>query len=464
MPRTAVSVDGFFQDPLFRVFAQTRPIAVVAQLALRHVLDDQALHRVFEDNAQSQWEATIPFSALTKMMASVVLGQEPSVNAAIKKMADELGATHQAVYGKLQRVETSVARGLVVYSFQRTLAFQQTLGGVRRQDIPGYETRILDGNHLAATEHRLLETRDSTAAPLPGKTLVVYSPRYDAIVDSFPIEDGHAQERSALDAVLETVRKRQLWVADRNFCTLKFLYGLEAADAAFIIRQHGQLVGRPLGKPRPTGRTPTAEISEQKFQLPDHNGSSLVVRRITVTLHQPTRDGDRRVQVLTNLPRDEVDAWTIAEEYLKRWRIETVMQVLTEALRCEIRPLCYPKAALFGFAIALAMYNALSIVLAAVQAEHGRETSDSLSRYYMALEIAQASDGMLVALPPSRWAGLNEVSPDRLAREILRIVQTMNLAYYYKSPRGPKKPKPKPPHIRRNVHVSTKKLLDLREA
>jgi IS4 transposase len=462
MPGTTDSNCGLFQDPSFLAFAKARPIAVVAQMALRHLLDDQALSRVFLENAQTQREATIPFSALTKMMASVVLGQEPSVNAAINKRLDDLKASHQAVYGKLQRVETNTSRGLVTYSFQRTFALQQKLGSFRRHDVAGYETRILDGNHLAATEHRLKETRDNTAAPLPGKTLVVYSPRYDAIVDCFPIEDGHAQERSALDAVLETVRKRQLWVADRNFCTLKFLYGVADANAAFIIRQHGQLVGQPLGKPRKIGKTETAVVYEQKFQLPEYEGSTLTVRRIIVELHQPTRDGDRQVLLLTNLPPEEVDALTISEEYLKRWRIETVMQVLTDTLRCEIRPLCYPKAALFGFSIALVMYNALSIVLAAIKAEHGRETTESLSRYYLALEIAQATDGMLVVLPPSHWAGLRDVSPERLAEEMLQIVRDMDCAYYFKSVRSPKKPKKKRRHARRKVHVSTKKLLDQR--
>jgi len=46
--------------------------------------------------------------------------------------------------------------------------------------LPGYNIRILDGNHFAATEHRLLETRRETAAPLAGnnaKPLIVCSAR-----------------------------------------------------------------------------------------------------------------------------------------------------------------------------------------------------------------------------------------------------------------------------------------------
>ncbi len=331
----------FFKDPMFRLFAKERPIATMAQLALRHLLDDSILKRVFEEHAEAQREHVISFSALTQMMASVVLNQEPSVNAAIQKMRQELGASHQAVYGKLQRVETSTSRGLVTDSFQRVVAMQKEFGRLGRRDIAGYETRILDGNHLAASEHRLKETRNSTAAPLPGKTLVVYCPRHKAIVDCFPIEDGHAQERSELDAVLKTVRKGQVWVADRNFCTLKFLVGLATAGAKFIIRQHGQLHGTPVGKLRKIGRTATAVVYEQKFRLPEHDGRTLMIRRVIVKLRHPTRDGDRELLLLTNVPRQKADAVQIAEQYRKRWRIETVMQHLTDTLRCEIRPLYY---------------------------------------------------------------------------------------------------------------------------
>jgi IS4 transposase len=51
--------------------------------------------------------------------------------------------------------------------------------------------------------------------------------------------------------------------------------------------------------------------------------------------------------------------------YRKRWKLETLFQVLTENLCCEINTLGYPKAALFTFCIALVAYNVLSAVKAA---------------------------------------------------------------------------------------------------
>jgi hypothetical protein len=450
-------------DPLFLLFANERPMATMAQLALRYLLDDAVLRGVFHDHAHAQRDAVIPFPALARMLANVVLGREPSVNASIRKMRHELAASHQAVYGKLRRVETTTARGLVVASFERVRALRRAFGRRPRSDVSGYETRIIDGNHLAATERRLKETRDRTAAPLPGKTLVVYSPRDRAIADCFPIEDGHAQERSELDAVLRTVRRKQLWVADRNFCTLKFLYGLAAAGAAFIIRQHGQVHGTPVGRLRKAGKIPGGVVHAQDFELPGHDGRTLRVRRVVVKLRQPTRDGDRELRLLTNLPEAAAAAATVAEQYRQRWRIETVMQHLTDTLRCEIRPLCYPKAALFGFALTLVMYNALAIVLAAIDAAHGPGRSASVSYFQMALEIVQASDGMLIALPPARWAAVSGWAPAKLAGELKQIAREMDVGSYAKTSRGPKKPKPKPTHHRAKVHISTKKLLDQRK-
>src|SRR5687767_13831232 len=146
---------NLFRDPLFLLFCKERPVATMAQLSLRHLLDDAVLQSVFDQHAQRQRDETIPFAALARMMANVVLSQEPSVNASILKMHHELNASHQAVYKKLQRVETSTSRGLVLDSFRRVVALRGEFGRRPARDIAGFETRIIDGNHLAATEHRL---------------------------------------------------------------------------------------------------------------------------------------------------------------------------------------------------------------------------------------------------------------------------------------------------------------------
>jgi len=77
---------------------------------------------------------------------------------------------------------------------------------------------------LEATEHRIHELRGTAAGALPGKSPVVLDPALKLVVDVFPCEDGHAQERALPDQVLPTVEAGDCWIEDRNFCTLKFLF------------------------------------------------------------------------------------------------------------------------------------------------------------------------------------------------------------------------------------------------
>ncbi len=454
---------SFFKDPIFRAFATQRPFATITQMVLRRLLDPRDIDQLFDEYAQEQYHRSLLFSALTSLVSGVVLGKYASMNAGYKKMKEQLGVSITAVYEKLQRVEPAVVQQLVRQSYQQTVTICKEIGCVAQNDLPGYTTRILDGNWLAGTEHRLKETRTSTAAPLPGKSLVVYDPRYKAVCDFFPMEDAYSQERSGLDDVIETLRRHELWLADRNFCTLKFLYAIAAKGGAFVIRQHNQLHGVEKGKLRKIGESETGIVYENKLVIPEYEGKKMTVRRVVVHLFELTRDKEVELVLLTNLPLEDADAVVISDLYRTRWKIETAFGHMTLAMNCEIRPLCYPKAALFCFASALMAYNAFAIVKGVVAAEHGRVESEMLSHYYIALEISEATDGMLVMLPEVRWEELEAISTTDFAAEIGAIVSGIDLSRYRKSVRGPKKPPPKRTNKRKSVHVSTKRILDKRK-
>ncbi|WP_228060506.1 MULTISPECIES: hypothetical protein [unclassified Coleofasciculus] len=49
-----------------------------------------------------------------------------------------------------------------------------------------------------------------------------------AIRPSIQFKTGHAQERSLLPNILATVEEGDVWIADRNFCTMNFLSGIVA--------------------------------------------------------------------------------------------------------------------------------------------------------------------------------------------------------------------------------------------
>ena len=218
--------------------------------------------------------------------------------------------------------------------------------------LPGYRVKLLDGNCIEATEHRLKVLRDTKAGALPGKSLVIFDPELDIALDVIPCEDGHAQERSLLSQVLATVERRDVWVADRNFCVLSFLMGLAQKGAFFVIRQHQQTPFKPLSDMVFIGESETGKVYEQDVLL-RLDDTELVVRRILVKLHKPTRNRETELYVFTTLPRGDADAVQVADLYRDRWGIETAFQKLEKYLHSEINTLGYPKAALFGFCLAL---------------------------------------------------------------------------------------------------------------
>ena len=453
---------SLFADPVFQRFAAQRPMATAGQLVLRRLLDPETVDRLFREHAEAQYEQTLLFSTLSRLMTSVVLGEHRSVNAACRKLFEQLDVSVTSVYNKLQRVEPQTSRALVRHAYRECVAVCPRLGGAADPDVRGYATRILDGNHLSGTEHRLKETRSQSAAPLPGKSLVVFDPRHDAVRDVFPIEDGHAQELSALDDVIATLQKNELWIADRNFCAFRFLWKIAAAGSCFVIRQHGKVKGVERGRLRKIGRSDTAEVFENQLDLAVASGETLRVRRIEVRLLKPTRDGDTTLVLLTNLPAESADGVRVSNLYRDRWKIETAFLHLTVSLNCEMKTLCYPAAALFCFALALVAYNALAILKSLTAAACGRESVSQLSHYYVAGELAETTAGLLIALPDDRWREVSSLPLETFAARLLEVGAHINLQRYRKSVRGPKHPPPRRTKNKRHVHLSTKRILDQR--
>jgi IS4 transposase len=445
----------------FQPFLEQRPICVMAQAVLENLFAPQRLDALFAQHAQRQYTRTLLFSALVELMTAVVLGVEPSVYAAHRKRVKKLRVSDQAVYDKLDRLEPDLSAATVADSAQQAAPVLDALGARRKPWLEGYRTRILDGNHLSATEHRLAELRATWDAPLPGTALVVLEPETGLATEVFLTPDGHAQERSLLDEVLARVQAGDLWIADRNFCTLKFLFGIAAAAAYFVIRQHGMVKGQLRGRRRLVGRGPSGKVYEQEVEL-TFGDQTLTVRRVTVVLSQPTSDGDYELHLLTNLP-PKVSAVVVARLYAGRWTIEGLFLEVTQTLNCEVKTLAYPKAALFVFCLALLASNAVALIKGALRAAHGEKKADELSGYYLALEIEQTREGMLVALPPVQWQVFWGLGPTEFAALLKEMARHADLPRYKKSKRGPKKKPPRRTRYQNGGHVSTHKLLQQRQ-
>jgi Transposase DDE domain len=266
-----------------------------------------------------------------------------------------------------------------------------------------------------------------------------------------------------VDPILELVTTGSLWVADRNFCFQRFLLGIAKKLGFFVIREHASLNYKLSGKLRKRGQSETGEIFQQAIVIEDEEGVKYRFRRIVVKLKKATEDGDWELAILTNLPKS-VSAVVVSEAYRKRWTIEGGFQDLTTTLACEINTLCYPRAALFVFCVALMAYNLQSAIKGVMRSEHGAEkVENDLSRYFVAGEIGQVYRGMMVALPPEEWVLFRHMSLNDYIAFLKRLARTVDFDRYPKAHRGPKKAKSKRHYDPEHPHVSVAKLLFARK-
>lgn len=446
-----------FSD-IFQRFIQKRPVAIMVLVLLENFLNADKLDRWFNTVRQSQYTKDILFSSIVGLMLNVVCNVRPSVHSAYRD--SDVQASVVALYAKLQNMELTTSQALVRYVAGEAEALVERVGGASPALLPGYRVKFLDGNCVEATEHRLKVLRETTAGALPGKALVVFDPQLGLATDVFLCEDGHAQERSLLTAVAATIQERDVYVMDRNFCVLEFLLNFHKKSAFFVARQHGNTPYNPLTELKFAGDSPTGKVFEQAVEITAPTGETLQIRRVVVTLNKPTRNGDKKLVLLTNLPKEEVDASTVAELYRARWGIETAFQKLESHLNSEINTLGYPKAALFGFSLALVAFNIYAVVMAVLQATHPDQViKDVVSEYYIAQEIDVAMDGILIAITEHERAIFAQANSAELATLLLNMASYVDLKKYKKNPRGPKKPRPKRTQFKGHPHVSTDKIL-----
>jgi hypothetical protein len=393
-------------------------------------------------------------------MSLVVCKIQPSVSAAYRAVEDTLPVSLASFYDKLNGIEGGVTAAMVRHTAAQLGPVIEAMGGQLPPLLPGYRVKILDGNHLAATERRLSVLHQCYAGPLPGHALVVLDPALMLATDMVPCEDGHAQERSLLPEILKGIAAGELWIADRNFCTVGFLSGIAKKGAFFNIRQHANFPIASYGTLHSRGRGTTGELFEQRVTFLDQDGVSRQIRRVVVRLDKPTRDGDMEIALLTNVPVGDATAQKIAELYSERWTLEGAFQTLTQTLNGEISTLGYPKAALFSFGVALVSYNVAAALRAALRAKFGHDAIEpNISAYYIANEIQVTTGGMDVVFDDTFWTPFQTMSAVELAKTLLDYAGHVRLKKFARTPRGPKKPVPPRTRHRDEPHVSTARLL-----
>lgn len=455
---------------VFERFANKSPVTVMLRGALEYAFPPESIDQLFRDHAVNQYEDDLLFSTVVDVLSLAVTGNRKSVHAAYLASKDQVRVSAAALYDKLQGVEPQVSQALVRESAARLRPVVAKMRGQAKPLLPGYRTLILDGSHWAATERRIKETRLFHGSPLPGQALVLLDPQIRMMVDLFPCEDAYTQERELLRQVIPTLSPRDLLIADRNFCTTQFAFDIRDKGAFFAIRQHASTLSkkRLVGRRTRVGETETGVVYEQILETcrrRDGQDEVFALRRITIARFEPTEDGVTEIHLITNLPAD-IDALQVAELYLNRWTIENAFQELEQALASEINTLCYPKAALLAFCVAVATYNVLSTIKAAIRvAHHEPALLTELSGYYLAEEVAATYGGMMIAIEPRQWTrSFAALTIAELAAILLQLAANVDPRRFCKRRRGAKKPQPPRKGGYPHKHVSTARLLAQRKS
>ncbi len=154
-------------------FAKGAAATVMTRMATEWLIDEPTLEALFPQVADVQYTRELTLTHLVHILRDVASGSRPSPRAAFWARWEQLRVSEAAFYGTPQRMEPAIAAAVVRQTAARARAVIAAADGLRDEPIVGYHARILDGNALAGTEHRIGPLRDLRAAGLPGKSLAV---------------------------------------------------------------------------------------------------------------------------------------------------------------------------------------------------------------------------------------------------------------------------------------------------
>jgi len=123
--------------------------------------------------AQKQYTRALLCSTVYDLMSQVVLCVQPSVRAAYRAHEVDVGTSIISVYNKLNGLETPTSSELVRDSAREFAPLIVSMGGERAPWLAGYRIKIVDGNGLEASEHRIeahsitCRGKPPTSSPFP---------------------------------------------------------------------------------------------------------------------------------------------------------------------------------------------------------------------------------------------------------------------------------------------------------
>jgi hypothetical protein len=449
-------------DAIVEQAAERLPVSAMVRSLLENCLNDAFVDEIFAEYRRLQYERDLLFSTIVGLLSVVVCKVYPSIHAAVVAAKERLGVSSTAIYNKLNGTDPEVSAALLKVSAGRMAELIDGFGPMPAPLLRGYQTLILDGNCIEASEHRIEVVRETSSGPLPGKALVLFDPQRELAIEMVPCEDGHAQERSLLSPIYARMAADDLLIADRNFCITEIFRQAQERSAALIIREHKNLPWS--AQTELVAVDAYGKLFEQSVRIHMSDGTYVVARRIVVHLDKKTRDGDMSIALITTLPADHASAAEVADLYAGRWTIESHFGMISRAFAAEIPALGYPKAALLALAVGFVAANVLAVIRAALRTANPQaDIEQSVSSIKIAEEVQRQYDGMMAMSGTQAWLVFQTLCEQAMIAWLLRCAANVVLTRFRKTGRGPKKPLPKRTRYGASPHVSTARLLKQRK-
>ncbi|MBL1259827.1 MAG: hypothetical protein COB33_004745 [Thiotrichaceae bacterium] len=156
---------------VFERFVEKAPVAVMVRGILERTVGSDALDALYERSIDKQYTRDLMFSSVFQLMNLVVCRIQPSIHAAYQDNKASIETSLTAVYDKLNGIDPITSRALVLDTAKEMAVSMREMKSSRTPWLPGYRVKVLDGNCIEATEHRLSVLRETGGGALPGKSL-----------------------------------------------------------------------------------------------------------------------------------------------------------------------------------------------------------------------------------------------------------------------------------------------------
>src|SRR5512142_966314 len=151
-PTTSSGRRWGFSEPSW---GSDNPPDALHEPALEWLIDEPTFEALFQQEAEAQSTRELTLTHMVDIMLDVASGMRPSPRAAFRARWEQIRVSEAAFYGKLRRMEPDIAAAVVRHTAAQARAVIAAAEGLTDEPIPGYHARVLDGNALAGTEHRI---------------------------------------------------------------------------------------------------------------------------------------------------------------------------------------------------------------------------------------------------------------------------------------------------------------------